>query len=96
MSDLAKNDIDWLERHGFTEICQRYYIKDLSGISLEIYYSLTDNKFVCVVHDHVVLHGEGATAEQAYFDLISKQRQYAEQMNALTEQLESVLNKEQQ
>ena len=77
MSSLAKNDIDWLEEHGFRwHGTMSSYKRNVGGKELSIYYSPT--------------YGEGETAEEAFLDFLKKNRAQFEEMQSFLNELENI------
>ena len=92
MSSLAKNDIDWLEEHGFRwHGTMSSYKRNVGGKELSIYYSPT---YICVVcfcfESQWSPHGEGETAEEAFLDFLKKNRAQFEEMQSFLNELENI------
>ena len=92
MNDLAKNDIDWLEEHGFkwTDFSSCYK-RNVGSMSLSIYYSSAYSCVVCFCFESQWSpHGDGKTAEEAFLDFLHKNKAHIDEMQSFLNELEKI------
>ena len=88
MNDLTKNDIEWLERHGFMlNDMAACYKRKVGNEELSIYYSVTFKVVVCICFSYLSWHGEGKTAEEAFLDFIHKNKEQIEELQNFQNEL---------
>ena len=88
MKDLAKKDIEWLERHGFklNDISECYH-RFVKEESIHMYYSENLKEVVCVCSRSETGHGEGETAEDAFFDFLQKYNAHIDELQSFQNEL---------
>ena len=93
--DLTKQDVEWLERHGFklddmASSVQDCYQRTVGREILEIYYSMTRKTVVCVCVKANMERGEGETAEEAFLDFLQKHKAHIEELQNFRNELEKI------
>lgn len=90
MSDLTKEDIGWLERHGFkmdkarTRIC---YYRIIGGHNIIITISVSYKSVVCIGDEISMRDGRGETAEKAFLDFLQKHKAHIEELQNFQNEL---------
>ena len=88
MSDLTKEDIGWLEGHGFKmDYMAACYKRKVGNEQLSVYYSVTFKVVVCICVGYVSWHGEGRTAEDAFIDFLHKNKTHIEELQSCQNEL---------
>ena len=88
MNDLTKNDIEWLEKHGFKlNDMAACYKREVGNDELSIYYSVTFKVVVCICIGYLSWHGEGKTAEEAFLDFLHKNNTHIEELQSFQNEL---------
>ena len=88
MSNLAKNDIEWLEWHGFNfDKARNCYHRIIGGHSIIITMSVSYKSAVCIGYELSMRDGRGETAEEAFLDFLQKHKAHIDEMQSFLNEL---------
>lgn len=91
MTDLTKNDIEWLERHGFKlNYIAKCYQRFVGEEKIYMYYSENLKAVACVCSRSETGHGEGETAEEAFLDFLQKHKTHIEELQSFQNELAKI------
>lgn len=89
--DLTKQDVEWLERHGFNfDKAKNCYHRIIGGHSIIIIMSVSYKSAVCIGYEMSMRDGRGETAEEAFLDFLQKHKAHIEELQSFQNELEKI------
>lgn len=91
MSDLTKEDIGWLERHGFKlNKARNYSHRIIGGHSIVIAFSVLYKSVVCIGDEISMRDGYGKTVADAFLNFLQKHKAHIEELQNFQNELEKI------
>ena len=91
MNELDKQDVEWLEGHGFNfDKARNCYHRIIGGHSIIITMSVSYKSAVCIGDEMSMRDGRGETAEEAFLDFLHKHKAHIEELQNFQNELAKI------